>query len=428
MSCNVEYKYLREKKALALKKMYEMPFYLKEDVKADIYNLATILPLKKIEGDDLLFGRGGVVTDEGQYIDNSAIERRVQYSYEYSMAEYIDKKVVYGGYFVNHWGHFLVEAVSRLWYCLENDETIDNYVFFVGYDEYREVEGNYKEFFELLGIYDKILLINRPTQFKQVVVPELGYKWLSYYSKRLQQMFDKVSDSAKSLHKKSYPSKIFLTRSALPGIKKTEFGSEILDSFFENNGYKIISPERETLTDTISYIREADIVATVSGSLPHNLLFANKGKKVLILERNVLNNEIQVNVNQIKELDVTYIDANLALYPIDVGVGPFILSYKGMLEKYAKDNNMKEPNKKFEKACYLRKSINKYFKAYRKMYSYRWFMYEWMIKYTNYIYEAYEDSLKYLGVYVYGDRPFMIKHYFSVRYVIKNIKKIIIRK
>ena len=53
--------------------------------------------------------------------------------------------MVFCGYFINHWGHFLVEAVSRLWYFIQEDNTqIDKYVFVVGENEHRILKGNYK--------------------------------------------------------------------------------------------------------------------------------------------------------------------------------------------------------------------------------------------------------------------------------------------
>ena len=73
--------------------------------------------------------------------------------------------MVYCGYLVNHWGHFLVEAVNRLWYALKNDQTVDKYVFFLDEGQEREIKGNYKEFFQLLKIWDKVELINTPTKY-----------------------------------------------------------------------------------------------------------------------------------------------------------------------------------------------------------------------------------------------------------------------
>ena len=55
----INYDYLRPQKAIEVKKWYEKPFLNREDLTAETYKNATILPLKKFENDDLMFGRGG---------------------------------------------------------------------------------------------------------------------------------------------------------------------------------------------------------------------------------------------------------------------------------------------------------------------------------------------------------------------------------
>ena len=67
---------------------------------------------------------------------------------------------MYCGYLVPQWGHFLVEAVTRLWFFLKNDLSIDNYVFFIEENSDRSVSGNYREFLELLGVWNKIEVKN----------------------------------------------------------------------------------------------------------------------------------------------------------------------------------------------------------------------------------------------------------------------------
>ena len=109
----IEYSYLRPLKAEALRKLHE-PLEKKNDLKAPVYQNAAILPLRRVPGDSLLFGRGGVVDENKEYVESSAIPRLVQFAYEAPDAGYCDKKVVYFGYLVKQWGHFLIEAVARL--------------------------------------------------------------------------------------------------------------------------------------------------------------------------------------------------------------------------------------------------------------------------------------------------------------------------
>lgn len=423
----VDYSYLRPKKASVLKEWHKMDFVHRNKLSAPSYKNATILPLKRFDGDNLLFGRGGVVDENRNYIDISAIDNRVQYSYKFDNPIKKNKKVVYCGYLVRHWGHFLVEAVSRMWYFLENDNTIDSYVFFVDTNEQRELKGNYREFFELLGVLDKIEIINTPTEYKEVIVPELGYKWRQYYSDNFKKIFDAVANNIKINNEWQKNERIFFTRSKLNKVANTEFGLDMLDDFFEKNNFKIISPEKISLSEMIFYIRNAQTCASVSGSLPHNMLFGADNQRLIIVERNIYNNEIQVDVNRIKKLNTIYIDSNIAIYPVNLGYGPFILSYKGMLERFANDNNMKAPDEKYYTQKCLKHNFKKYMQAYFREYHYQWFMEDWSVKYTDYIREAYLDSLNYYGDYLSGKTPYKFTQIFSLHYIKQYVKRFIKR-
>ena len=142
----INYTYLREKKADVLKEWEKNGVRKNHSLEFSIHDNATILPLQKFENDNLLFGRGGVVDKNGAYIDKSGIQQRIFNSYDFKNSFFVNQKVVYCGYFVHHWGHFLVEGVSRLWYFLKNDSTVDKYIFFDDSGRNSNITGNYKEF------------------------------------------------------------------------------------------------------------------------------------------------------------------------------------------------------------------------------------------------------------------------------------------
>lgn len=422
------FKYLRSKKARSLHKRYSDEFVEKENLQVFTYNDATILPLKRFKGDKLLFGRGGVVDDKQNYIESSSINLRVQFGYEYSEQIKEDKKVVYCGYLVHHWGHFLIEAVARLWYFLEYDnETIDKYIFFTDYNKEISLTGNYKEFLELLGIYDKIEIINKPTTYRCVIIPELSYKRREYYSKYYKSIFDNISSNVKPAGDWKPFDKIYFTRSALKNISQKEYGLDMLDDYFNKNGYLIVSPEKITLSYLIYLIRNSKICASLSGSLPHNMLFAEDGQKLIIIERNILNNEIQIDVNLIKSLSVLYIDANIGIYPIDLGYGPFIMTYFGRLELFSKDYHYTAPDKKYLTKKYLNKCFKKYMKEYQRVYANQWIMKEWECKYTDYIKEAYDESLQYFGEYIYGLKPYQFSQFWDWHNIVRFSKQFVHR-
>lgn len=423
----IDYSYLRPKKAAILEQWHKTDFFKKENLEAPSYKNATILPLRRISGDTLLFGRGGVITETGSYVESSAINQRVQFSYEHTVRQKIDEKVVYCGYLANQWGHFLVEAVARLWYFLRNDTTVDHYVFFVYENEHREVSGNYREFFKLLGVWDKLIFINQPTQYREVIVPELGYCWRTYYSDEFKAVFRRIKENVRPKDEWKQAKKIYFSRSQLKNIGDKEFGLEILDNYFKKNGYEVVFPEKLTLSQLLYLLENAEEVASLSGSLPHNLLFAEDGKKLHIVERNVLNNEIQADVNRIKNLEVTYVDANIPLYSINLGFGPFIMAYNNLLEKYTKDRGYIPADEKYRTKKYMKRLFIKYVKCYEREYRYQWFMEDWSIKYCDYLREGYYAGLEYYGEYLMGKTPFLLKHYFEPHYW-KQFAKHILRR
>lgn len=422
----IDYSYLRPKKAEALKKWYDEGVDVREELDVWRGKDATVLPLRRNPEFGLLFGKGGVVDCNGNYVELSCIEQRVQFAYPFEKAEYKDETVVYCGYLVNHWGHFLVEAVTRLWYFLENDPSVDKYVFFVDENEEREIRGNYREFLELLKIWDKLEIINKPTTYREVIVPELGLKCRSHYSPKLVKVFDTIAENVVVDPSWQKLKKIYYSRSQFQKGIPFEFGFATLDDFFEKNGYTVLFPEKVPLSQMIFYIRNAEVVASLSGTLPHNMLFGNSGQKVEIVERLVISDDNQTDVNRMRELQVTYIDANLPLYPIDF-VGPFIMGYNEEMQRFAKDNGYVAPDPKYCTEKHYKKCFVQYMKAYEDLYNYRWFMQDWYAPFMVSIHEGYEASLAYFGDYINRKKPYRWYHYCQFHYWKQFVKRLLKR-
>ncbi len=421
---SIDYRYLRPKKAEALKKWYDAPVEVREDPEIWQGKNATILPLRRDPSFGLLFGKGGVVDENGGYVALSAIEKRVQGAYPFENPEVKDEKVVYCGYLVNHWGHFLIEAVTRLWYFLENDETVDKYVFFLDENDEREIKGNYREFLQLLKIWDKLEIINKPTTYREVIVPELGIYSRISYTPKLLKVFDTVAENAAADPSWETPEKIYYSRSQFAKGQPFEFGFASLDNFFEKNGYTILYPEKVPLSRMIHYIRHSKVVASLSGSLPHNMLFANQGQKVEIVERLVISDDNQTDVNRMRELNVVYIDANIPVYTIDF-VGPFIMGYTPELQRFAQDNGYLPPDKEYLTEKHYKKCFAQYMKAYKDLYRYNWFQDDWYGPFADSLYEGFQAGHAYFGDYLDGKKPFLWHHYFELHYWKQLVKRML---
>ncbi len=419
----VTYDYLRPKKAAALKRWFDSPL---PDKELSVWqgDHAVLLPVSR--GHELLFGKGGVVDADGNYVDLSCIPQRVQFSYPFENPEYKDESVVYCGYLVHHWGHFLVEGVARLWYFLENDPTIDKYVFLLDEKEEREIKGNYREFLELLGIWDKLEFVNKPTVFRRVLVPELSTRCLQYASPKYRAIFDRVAENVVPDPSWETYDKLYFSRSQFQKGQGFEFGFASMDNFLAKNGYTILYPEKVSLRQMVHLIRNAKIVSTLSGSAQHNMLFAAQGQKLEIIERFLLNDDNTVDICRIRELDVTYVDANIPIYTVDFA-GPYIIGYNDNVQRFAADRGYAAPDPEYTSEKFLRKCFIQYMASYKDQYGYRWYMAQWYEPLVDYLREGYEAGYACFKDYLDGNRPFRWHHYFEIHYWKQFIKRLIKR-
>lgn len=420
---HVTYDYLRPKKAAALKKWYDSPLPDRELSVWEGEN-AILLPLRKDPA--LLFGRGGVVDRDGNYVELSCIPKRVQGAYPFETPQYRDETVVYCGYLVHHWGHFLVEGVARLWYFLESNPDVDKYVFLLNENEEREIRGNYREFLELLGIWDKLEFVSKPTAFRKVLVPELSYLCMRYCSHKYLDIFDRVAENAPQDPNLQTYEKIYFSRSQFQKGQGFEFGFASMDNFLEKNGYTILFPEKVSLSQMIHYIRNAKVVATLSGSAQHNMLFGNQGQKIEIFERFLLNNDHAVDICRIRELDVTYIDANIPIYTVDFA-GPYIVAYNDNAQRFAADRGYAAPDTEYTSERFLNKCFKQYMASYKDLYGYRWYMADWYEPFVDYLREGYAAGYACFRDYLDGNKPFRWHHYFEFHYWKQFIKRLIKR-
>lgn len=420
---NIDYQYLRPQKADWLRSMYAQPFEIKESMRIWRGNNATILPLREENRGPYRFGIGGVVDEAGQAVPLSAIETRVGAGYPFEAAQYRDEKVVYCGYLINHWGHFLAESVSRLWFALDCQEEVDKYVFYLMENEQREIKGNFREFLELVGIWEKAEFISVPTTYREVIVPEAGFTLMQNSSVLYRKLYDTVASRIQIQPDWKPFEKLFFTRSQFAKGNNLDFGVEALDSFFRNNGYEVLAPEKITLSQLIYYIRNASEIATISGTVHHNILFANPGQKITILERLIVNIDYQVGINQLMDLDVTYVDANFNIGAVSM-IGPYCVGYNHILERFAQDHHMNPPDPQYMSADYRNKCFKLYMRSYQDNYRFRWHMDGTGPESFLAQYEAYMDNYTtYFQEYLDGDKPFLREHYFQIHYWKQWIKR-----
>ena len=323
------------------------------------YNNAVILPLKA-RPNTVLY-KGGVVDAEGNYIEASSLQPNNEIifdNYKYDVINNCNMNVIYIGGFWNHWGHFIIELTSRLWYVLENDK---NHTLKLAYSMISNLPlpQAYLDFFHLLGIKDEQLLqVKEPTRFKSVVVPEVSTVHALWYTKEFKNIYDKIMKNIVPV----YHDKIYFSRTKFPKAINSEFGETLIEKSFAQNGYTIVYPETLSLTEQLSLIKGCKNFAMVSGTLCHNMLFADDGAEVIILEKSSIRNPIQLLINKMRNLNVTYIDCFLEMKHVDLGTGPFLLVPNNNFCSFFKKHNYHLKNTERN----VRKNIENYIKKYKE--------------------------------------------------------------
>ena len=102
--------------------------------------------------------------------------------------------------------------------------------------------------------------------------------------------------------------KIYFTRQQFRRAHMTEVGEKEIEELFRSSGFTVLAPEKLTVEEQIFYFSTAGEIASISGTISHNIVFCEEGTKVAVLNRCCLPNIAQFSINQISKATVTYID------------------------------------------------------------------------------------------------------------------------
>lgn len=319
-----------------------------------------VLPRKlvEIESKRLPYqGLGGVVDEQRQIVKESyhfdlLNEEQQQQKYAFGgFYEFKTEKVenvvaIYMGLANKHWGHFLIDIVQRAWILNE----IENYIgtreykfVFCGTEERRKkFGGNYDDFFKMVGIdVQKIEIVNSPTQFTEVIVPEVSIYPGEWITEEYRDIFQKVIHSAmEEINISTMPNyeKVYFSRLHLNDNK--EIGEQSIENLMRRCGYTVLYPEELSLKEQIYYWQTAKQIACVNGTIPHNCVFANKNLQLFIFTKMERIVGYQFTMDKVQNIRPVYINSHrepFNRYPLSVSRGPFWVTITENVEKFVKN-------------------------------------------------------------------------------------------
>lgn len=313
-----------------------------EDCKIKVIDNGIIYPLSKGDNDQYDFNcEGGVVTPEGEFVTESQTVRNyckkywnIAPSITSNISTYNDYEVCYCGILTGHFGHFLLESISRLYYVIKNPEKF-KCVFLI-----RPVcsLSLISEVFDILNIdKERIEIVTTPTQYKKVIVPESSVILYKEIKKEYMEIIDKMTLNVPF---KTGMEKVFLSNKYYGrGIFR---GNECqLEEIFNQNGYVSYYPNLLPLREQISIIKSAKEFVTTEGTSSHVALFLNSKAKCIILKRIPIDNVVQLEIDKIKGYNVEYVNSFISYFGMDSSISPTLLGLTDDLINYLNRNNMK---------------------------------------------------------------------------------------
>lgn len=215
-----------------------------------------------------------------------------------SEINFINEDVIFLGALHKHFGHFILEGLSRLWFCLEINKKNYKYVYIS-----EGGKDKFLDFFKIFGIENKNLKkITKPTKFKSVTVPEPSIRFYDYFHYEYKKTIDKIKDNVK----KSRLDKVYFSKENIGNNRA--YNEKTIRKVFSENGFKVFYPEQLSVYKMISILKGCKILAGTSGTNIHNAIFMEDNNSFICLNRSEHFHPPQTMIEKMKSLNATYID------------------------------------------------------------------------------------------------------------------------
>ncbi len=256
-------------------------------------------------------------TSDGKRIDRSCYMTRLsQTPQQVEVPPFLnqcDRSFVYvGDYTANcHFGHFLIEAISPLWYLLQHPETD-----VLCHEVPRLFKPTFIDaFLHLAGFKrNRFYSFEKPVQVKEVIIPDPSV----YFGKNGYTIHQSVPGkvAANLLARIKQPGNsttqqpLYFSRARLQNGNRKIEGEQALEQLLRGAGAAIAYPETLSLAQQVLLINRHQVIIGTSGSALHNILFDVTGNKKLVCieDTDVLDRNFLI-VDAIMHLDSVYIGA-----------------------------------------------------------------------------------------------------------------------
>jgi acetyltransferase-like isoleucine patch superfamily enzyme/capsular polysaccharide biosynthesis protein len=198
-----------------------------------------------------------------------------------------DGNYLYGGLLNPHFGHFLVNSLSRLWPLVSAERPAAKIVFHGLGDSQQWFNLPFcRDIFEALGLQPSdVLILEQPTMFKNITVPHTSFQEQHFIHRAYAQLGHHIGQEILKGRpiRQGLPA-VYLSKTRLPsGVGHVE-NEDIVESILREAGsIEILYPETLCLREQIALFAERPVVVGTTGSAFHTSIFYPPKAKLILL-------------------------------------------------------------------------------------------------------------------------------------------------
>ena len=184
------------------------------------------------------------------------------------VSAHLDGRHMWGGVYFGHFGHFLVETISRLWAV--SQAGAESVIFTPRHGRLRDFATYQKELIDLVLPQAKVRIIREPTRIEELVVPGQGFG-LGKISAGTAQFRDFIRNALADIAPADIDN-VYISRTRFGG-KGGIINEQRLERLLEAEGYTAVYPERLSLREQFSIFKGARNILGLDGSAFHVLAY-----------------------------------------------------------------------------------------------------------------------------------------------------------
>jgi capsular polysaccharide biosynthesis protein len=210
---------------------------------------------------------GGLVARDGTLVPHSGYIRRNRELIgpperpDWASADVVTEEALFGGYVMDHYGHFLLDTLARLWAALDHAELPLVWLRGTGFS------GTQSAILDLVGVSNRHLFVTQPTRFERMRVPSPGFTIGGGFSARQR-------DFLGVFRPRGGPSgeRIWLSRSRLAAAQSRIVEERDIEAALAAAGWRIYHPQEHPILEQLETLATAAEIAGFIGSAFHTLI------------------------------------------------------------------------------------------------------------------------------------------------------------